>query len=283
MKFFSIILFLSAFLLFQTLFGWIVSSKADNYTLANQIFGFLFVAKYGDWFLKHNNKWFYIFCLSIFYIAFGFLIQYFGLVMIDIIISPITIYLAFKTLKNKSYIKNGIIILIFSIISSYYILPNYFQFYTRYKYKKDTTKIIYDFPNISYIDNNKEIVTLDKEKIIVLDFWTTSCGVCFEEFPLYSDLASKYENDNRIEFYAVNVPLKRDIFEKSVEMIQKHNYSFKSIYVSSEQEAKEKLNLYAYPEIMIIKNNTILYQGHPSYKKIVVIDNFDKIISNLLK
>src|SRR5690606_35137104 len=129
MKIFSIILFIGAFLLFQTLFGGLISNRAGDYTFANQIFGFLFVILVGKWFLKYNSKWIYIFSVSVFYVLLGFLIQYFGLVMLEIILLPITIYLAFKSLENKSFIKNGIVVLLVSLFGSYLVFPNYFQFY----------------------------------------------------------------------------------------------------------------------------------------------------------
>src|SRR5690606_6703069 len=182
------------------------------------------------------------------------------------------IFLAFKSLENKSFIKNGIVVLLVSLFGSYLVFPNYFQFYQAYIKKE--VKINRSFPNINFTDRNKENFVFDKDKIIVLDFWTTSCGVCFNEFPLYNDLTLKYKDDDRIEFYSVNVPLKRDVFEKSVEMIEAYNYSFKNIYAISEKEVSEELNIYAFPNIVIVKNDTIVYQGHPSYEKIVVIDNF---------
>lgn len=281
MKIFSIILFIGFFLIFQTIFGSLISNRASDYTFANQIFGFLFVIFTGKWFLKYNNKWFYIFSVSVFYIILGFLIKDFSRIGIMEILFLITIYFAFKSLENKSFIKNGIIVLLISLFGSYLVFPNYFQFYQAYINKE--AKINQAFLNIEFTDRNKEKIIFDANKIVVLDFWTTSCGICFKEFPLYNNLTLQYKDDDRIEFYSVNVPLKRDVFEKSVEMIEKYNYSFTNIYAVSETEIADKLNIYAFPNIVIIKNNTIVYQGHPSYDKIVIVDNFGRIISNLLK
>lgn len=281
-KVFIVIFFVGCFLIYQFLFGWLISNRADDYTFANQIFGFLFVVFTGKWFLKYNNKWFYVFSVSGFYIILSFLIKDFSRGGIMDILLMINIYLSFKALENKSFIKNGVIVLLISLFGSYLVFPNYFQLYQAHINKKET-KISQDFPDIDLTGRNKEKFVFDNNKIIVLDFWTTSCGVCFKEFPLYNDLTLKYKNDNRIEFYSVNVPLKRDVFEKSVEMIEEYNYSFKNTYAVSEKEILEKLNIYAFPNIVIIKNNTIVYQGHPSYNKIIIVDNFESIIKNLLK
>src|SRR5690606_12654862 len=231
---------------------------------------------------KYNNKWLYIFSVSVFYIIIGFLIKDFSRIGILILLFPITSYLAFKALENKAFIKNGIVVLLIALFGSYLVFPNYFQFYQAY-IKKEETKINQPFPNISLTDKNKEQIIFDKDKIIVLDFWTTSCGICFREFPLYNDLTLKHKDNNQIEFYSVNVPLSRDTFEKNIEIIEEYNYSFKNIYAVSDDEIAEKLNIYAFPNIVIIKDSIIVYQGHPSYDKIVFVDNFEKIIDNLLK
>jgi thiol-disulfide isomerase/thioredoxin len=49
-----------------------------------------------------------------------------------------------------------------------------------------------------------------KGKIVVFDFWSTSCGVCFREFPEYDRVYQKYRNRDDIAMYAVNLPFKRD-------------------------------------------------------------------------
>lgn len=42
--------------------------------------------------------------------------------------------------------------------------------------------------------------------VYVLDFWTTSCGVCFREFPKFEEFATEYSGREDIKLYAVNVP-----------------------------------------------------------------------------
>lgn len=276
----ALLLFVTSVVLFHTLFALLVSSKADDYTFFNLAFGFLSVVLTGKWFLKYNSKWFYVFSVSVFFIIVGVLVKDLSRVGILILLLPITTYLAFKALEKKKFIKNGIIVVLISFFGSYYVFPNYFQFYQAYIKKE--VKINQPFPNIGLTNKNKEQVMFDKDKIIVLDFWTTSCGVCFREFPLFNDLTLKYKDNSQIEFYSVNVPLKRDAFEKNVEIIEEYKYSFKNIYAISDDEISEKLNIYAFPTIVIIKDNMIVYQGHPSYDKKVLVDNFEKIITELM-
>lgn len=54
--------------------------------------------------------------------------------------------------------------------------------------------------------SNKEF----KSKLVVLDFWNTGCGVCFEKFPKLETASNRFRKNGSVGFYAVNIPLKRD-------------------------------------------------------------------------
>ena len=49
--------------------------------------------------------------------------------------------------------------------------------------------------------------------IYVLDFWTTSCGICFREFPGFKEFADKYSGREEIRFYAVGIPWREETHE----------------------------------------------------------------------
>jgi len=49
-----------------------------------------------------------------------------------------------------------------------------------------------------FTTKNGAKVQLDtvKNKLIVLDFWTTTCGVCFKSFPDYEKIYLKYKDNS---------------------------------------------------------------------------------------
>lgn len=42
-------------------------------------------------------------------------------------------------------------------------------------------------------------------KVLVIDFWATWCGVCIENLPAYSELASQYKDNDKIQFITISI------------------------------------------------------------------------------
>ncbi len=110
-----------------------------------------------------------------------------------------------------------------------------------------------------------------RDKLIVLDFWHTGCGVCFEKFPVLQSKFDKYKNVKNIEFYAVDIHIKRDSINQAKNMIKRLKYTF-PVLVINDSSAKA-FNVHCVPATLIIRNGKeIIYRGD--------IDGIDKIIEN---
>lgn len=129
------------------------------------------------------------------------------------------------------------------------------------------------FPSLS-LESSNGIVDLDtlKEKIIVINWWATSCLPCIGEIPGLNKLVEKYKNKPVI-FLSI-------IWDKEnlYEFLEKHPFNYRHLY--SNTEAKELLGG-AFPvNIIIDKNHKI------SYNKLGALTNtwkvLDKVISSKL-
>jgi thiol-disulfide isomerase/thioredoxin len=49
-----------------------------------------------------------------------------------------------------------------------------------------------------------------ENKIVLLDFWYTGCGDCFEKFPQLQAFYDKYKDDDSIAVCAINKPIEED-------------------------------------------------------------------------
>ncbi len=131
-----------------------------------------------------------------------------------------------------------------------------------------------------------EIVTFNDNDIVVLDFWTTSCGICFEKFPDYEQVFYKYSNNKNVKIYSVNVSLKKDTPSKTKDLVQALGYKFPTLYADGILN-KKKLDRYgirSYPHLLIIKNNKIQYSGRMENNPLIFIYNINdeiKRIANL--
>ena len=53
-----------------------------------------------------------------------------------------------------------------------------------FAFSKNNNSHKYDrLPEVTLVDKNKQKIDIHKNKIIVLDFWSTNCGICFKKFP----------------------------------------------------------------------------------------------------
>ncbi|MBC5993176.1 TlpA family protein disulfide reductase [Pontibacter cellulosilyticus] len=126
-----------------------------------------------------------------------------------------------------------------------------------------TGSVSEQLPQFSLSDSEGNVITSNNfnEKLIVLDFWTTSCGICFKKFPVLQEKAKPYKNHSKVEFYAVNIPVARDTLGQGQRTIESLGYSFSNLFASGEDVAKA-FGVRFYPTVLILKNgNEIVYRG----------------------
>ncbi|POS00557.1 thioredoxin-like protein [Flavobacterium croceum DSM 17960] len=235
------------------------------------------------YFLKNFDETKYKYCffliapmLLLFTIA-GFLGNDFSRTLQYLIFIPVSSLLAY------GYLKKRYILIIPLALIAFYCIANYlFNTIFIFVSNKDAEKNI-NFPAITLLEHNKKRVYLKMDKIIVLDFWSTSCGICFEKFPDLEELHNKYKENNRVEIYAVNFPLKRDKFNTTIKILDSIGYKFKKVYAQSSSEIENKLHFNTFPHLIIIKDGKIRYDGMFETEKNTLIFSTEAEIDKLLK
>lgn len=163
------------------------------------------------------------------------------------------------------------------IVFAYYFQINYFSFN-----QNKNSEINSQFPKVQLIDKNKKPFIIHPNKLIVLDFWTINCTICFEKFPELEKLYLNYQNNPNIEIYSLNVPLKNDDFNKTTKILDNIGYSFPKIYAKSAIEINDSLKIHSFPHLLIIKNGIIRYDGMLETDKDVLLFNTKDEIERLL-
>lgn len=166
-------------------------------------------------------------------------------------------------------------------------MPNYLS----YLFNKDGREIERKaslIKDVNFYDANLNNIELNKikDKVIVLDFWTTSCGYCFREFPEFEKLALEYTKSEKICFYAVNIIHKRDSIENVIKGAKKLGYKFPFLFTTqTDVEFIQKLfNVYLFPTVVILdKEGKIVYYGQLITKDIILYHNTKRTIDKLLK
>lgn len=140
-----------------------------------------------------------------------------------------------------------------------------FYLYTRWldylSYGQFSTEMNQPIPQLKFVNELGTIKgnEIFEDKIVVLDFWNTACGVCFQKFPALQKMSDQYSNSN-IEIYAINVSLKRDTINQSYQALKKYSYTFLNL-VAAEQSIIEEMNVLAYPTTFIVVNGVIKFKG----------------------
>ncbi len=138
-------------------------------------------------------------------------------------------------------------------------------------YNTYTGKVLKPAPLFQMEDEYGKLFTNEsfKGKTLVIDFWTTSCAICFKKFPKLEELHAKIKGRTDIIAFAVNVPLKGDSKTEAISMIRERQYSFPILFAESEP-INMQFEFNAYPTVFIIRNEQIIYYGD--------IDNVESLL-----
>ncbi len=133
-------------------------------------------------------------------------------------------------------------------------------FYSFFTYNTINGSILINKPVTNFYDSNNIMQPLSMpNKIYLLDFWTSTCGVCFSKFPII-DSISKLVDTNKVEIIVVNIPIRNEHKEDNFKILNKFNYSFKKLYATSLSIA-DSLEIIGYPTTIVIKNNQAIFRG----------------------
>ncbi len=198
-----------------------------------------------------------------------------SLLLLYLIFIPISVYLSWWFASRKSLLIPIFSFILFAIVGGI-LFPNVFVLQNNFGAHKNE-----QFNGLSLVNKDQESVELDKSKIIVLDFWTTSCGICFEKFPDLEKYYLEFKDNPNVEFYSINVPLKRDKFDEVVKLVENLDYKFPTLYAKSREEV-EKLGIYAYPHLLILKNGRLRYDGRLETDKYIFVNHLKSEINKLI-
>lgn len=176
----------------------------------------------------------------------------------DLLSEIVPAFSAYSLYKYKRYwpgIAGGILLLVFILFFN----PYWMQ-YLRFGDFHSSVSIPVTGDWTVYDENGDAIHAVEyKHKVVLLDIWSTSCGACFVRFPQLEALYTKYKDDPRLVVQAVNMPLKRDTAGMAFAMIRKRGFTFPVVIAAADFDSVFHVD--AYPLVLILRNDTILFRG----------------------
>lgn len=168
------------------------------------------------------------------------------------------LYWRLKNPFNILTVSFGVLIVIFMFFQGYeywYHKLNYGTFTGDVKYSLPAKFEAFDAQSTLITDN------ILQNKIVLLDFWYTGCGACFEKFPQVQAAYDRYKNEKSIAIFAVDQPVDEDKPGQAFQMIKDEGYSF-PVLIAKDVEMAEKFGVKFYPTTFVIdRTGEIVYRG----------------------
>jgi thiol-disulfide isomerase/thioredoxin len=209
----------------------------------------------------------------LFLIEGGELIYFFFIMKVFFLIAIISGYYSKKT-KFKA--------LIFPIAFSVFMLYGFKDYHSLLMGRNYIVKK--KLPNITLFNEASQKVNFNiKNKLLVLDFWSSACGSCIEAFPDFERTALKYKDDPNIVFYSINIPVRKETMEENISIVKsQYNYKFNKLY-SKDFSTCDSLGFRKFPTLVIAKNGVIYYQGSTILDEDITIHHIETEIKRISK
>ena len=112
--------------------------------------------------------------------------------------------------------------------------------------------------NVQTLTNEIKLDTL-QNKYIVLDFWSSTCGVCLKQLPDYQKFYNKYKD--KLLVRSVFVRYKDESVADGMQIITERGCDFPIWSVDKDNQLLKDLSIERYPAVVIIKDGQTIYKG----------------------
>jgi peroxiredoxin len=137
-------------------------------------------------------------------------------------------------------------------------------------------------PDFTLKDMNGANVTLSayRGKVVVLNFWTKTCGPCLEEMPEIADLAKIVKDRDDVVVLAVSTDDGPDDVRDTLKSILKSDPPFTVVFDPDAKIVAGKYGTHLYPETWIIDERGVIrarFDGAREWSSSAVIELIDEI------
>lgn len=116
---------------------------------------------------------------------------------------------------------------------------------------------------ISYtVETPTHEIRLDtlQKKCILLDFWTSTCGVCIRQMPEYQEFYNEYKDRLLVRSLFVRYKDNESI-SNGIQIINEQGCDFPIWSIDKDHPLLKDLSIERYPVVVIIKDNRIIFKG----------------------
>ena len=142
------------------------------------------------------------------------------------------------------------------------------------KAKREAVGKKFDLEFTDIISRKNISFSLNKDKIIIIDFWATWCGPCVAEIPKIKKLYNKYKNKN-VLFIGINLDKDKD---KVINFCKENQIEWPQYYDGEgwNSDVVKKWGISGIPTLFALNKGNIIYS-------VEARGNLEKIIEELIK
>lgn len=93
--------------------------------------------------------------------------------------------------------------------------------------------------------------SVDKDKLIFIYFWSTTCGPCLQDLPNLTRIANNYKD--KVEFVGIC-----DVRTDLNAVLNKHNINWRMIKLQDAETDVNKYNIYKYPSSYLLNSERVI-------------------------
>ena len=164
-------------------------------------------------------------------------------------------FIYFKVKKWITLAVSAIVVLVFS-----FVLEPQWRDYVTYDSLPEGLNVS---PFKVETENDSLKMASINKKYVVLDFWSSSCGICRREFPLVQDLHEQIQKEkNEVFLTSVFVKYGDEQFADGQKILADYNCTFPMVSVSGNDSILKYLNIQGFPTVIILdENKEVIFKG----------------------
>jgi thiol-disulfide isomerase/thioredoxin len=120
--------------------------------------------------------------------------------------------------------------------------------------------MVFDTP-----DGGRKSLNDFKGNYLVLDFWSTTCGVCYKAFPDVQKLYDKYKDNSGVEILAVHCRYDRDddTIDTGSKILLERGYTFPCLSMNVEDPVLIEVGVQVFPTLLIFDpDGKLVFRGN---------------------
>jgi len=190
------------------------------------------------------------------------------------------IFMGYLFYVSGKYLKSGIVLI--SLFCCIFLYKGYDLWSHKLNFDTFTGMIAEKYQSSIIFQNDEgENINLDnlEGEYIVLDFWTSSCGVCFRKFPEVQRIYDKWRDNEQMRLYGVFCRYEKneETPATGTKILQEIGYTFPSLSIDIKNPILKEFGVNVYPTVLIFNNKdrTLIFRGRIEYA--------EKLLNKILK